>query len=91
MTNKVERIILESMIKKVAAGMGLFLLCRVVFYPISGPQEFPAKKPKTDYMSSFLLRNTKPLGLKEDQALKELLQQPSMFWAVRTGTQNILK
>jgi hypothetical protein len=79
------------MTKKAAVGIGLFLLCRVVFYPLSSPQEFPAKKPKTDYMSSFLLRNTKPLGLKEDQALKDLLQQPSMFWAVRTGTQHILK
>ncbi|MFZ2053198.1 MAG: hypothetical protein WAU81_03275 [Candidatus Aminicenantales bacterium] len=54
------------------------------------PQEYPAKKPKYDYMSSFFSRNTKPLGLKEDLAVKKLLKQPAIKWAVRTGQRNIL-
>jgi hypothetical protein len=54
------------------------------------PQEYPAKKQKNDYMSSFFSRNTKPLGLKEDLAVKKLLKQPAIKWAVRTGQKNIL-
>ncbi len=54
------------------------------------PQEYPVKKPKYDYMSSFFSRNTKPLGLKEDLAVKRLLRQPAIKWAVRAGQRNIL-
>lgn len=54
------------------------------------PQEIPAKKPKYDYMSSFFSRNTRPLGLKEDLALKKLLGQKSITWALRTGIRHIL-
>jgi hypothetical protein len=54
------------------------------------PQEYPAEKPKYDYMSTFFSRNTKPLGLKEDLAVKKLLRQPPIKWAVRTGQRNIL-
>lgn len=48
------------------------------------------KKPKYDYMSTFLSRNTKPLGLKEDLALKKFLKQPSIKWAIRAGERHIL-
>ncbi len=54
------------------------------------PQDYPAQKPKYDYMSSFFSRNTKPLGLKEDLAVRELLKQPAIKWAIRTGQRNIL-
>jgi len=54
------------------------------------PQEFPAKKPRYDYMSSFFSRNTKPLGLKEDLALKKLLKQKGINWAIRTEIRHIL-
>ncbi len=54
------------------------------------PQEYPSERPKYDYMSSFFSRNTKPLGLKEDLAVKQLLEQPAIKWAVRTGQSNIL-
>lgn len=53
------------------------------------PQEFQTQKPK-DYMTSFFSRDTRPLGLKEDQALKELLREPAAKWAVRMGTRHIL-
>lgn len=48
------------------------------------------KKPKYDYMSTFLSRNTKPLGLKEDQALKRFLKQSTLKWAIRAGERHIL-
>ncbi|MEW5900783.1 MAG: hypothetical protein AB1715_04915 [Acidobacteriota bacterium] len=58
--------------------------------PLTSPQEYLAQKPKPDYMSSFFSRNTRPLGLREDLALKELLKQPGVKWAVRTGMRHIL-
>jgi len=56
---------------------------------VPAPQEFQSPKPK-DYMSSFFSRDTKPLGLKEDQALQKLLREPAIKWACRTGTRHIL-
>ena len=56
----------------------------------SSPQEIPVKKPKYDYMSTFLSRSTNPLGLKEDLMLKKLLQQARVKWAVRAGSRHIL-
>lgn len=55
----------------------------------SDPQEYPVQKPKYDYMSSFLSRNTKPLGLKEDIALRKRLRQANIKWAIRAGTRHI--
>jgi hypothetical protein len=52
-------------------------------------QDVPSKKPKDDYMSKFL-RNTSPLGLKEDLLLKRLLKQSNIKWAVRSGKRHIL-
>lgn len=49
-----------------------------------------SKKPKYDYMSTFLSRNTKPLGLKEDPTLKKFLKQPTIKWAIRAGGRHIL-
>jgi hypothetical protein len=54
------------------------------------PQEYPVKKPRSDYMSSILGRNTKPLGLKEDLAVRRLLREPAAKWAVRAGLKHIL-
>jgi hypothetical protein len=54
------------------------------------PQERPAKKPKWDYMSNFLSRNTAPLGLKENPLLKKMLRQSRTKWAIRSGFRHIL-
>ena len=54
------------------------------------PQNVPVEKPKYDYMSTLLSRDTKPLGLKEDLALKKLMKQPSIKWAIRAGKRHIL-
>jgi hypothetical protein len=48
------------------------------------------QKPKYDYMSNFYSRSTQPLGLKEDPALKRLLNQGSVKWALRAGARQIL-
>jgi hypothetical protein len=48
------------------------------------------QKPKHDYMSTFLSRDTEPLGLKENVALKRFLEQPSIKWAIRSGKKHIL-
>jgi hypothetical protein len=55
-----------------------------------GQQTEPAKKPAYDYMSTFLMRNTKPLGLKANEALDRLLKQPSINWAIRAAARHIL-
>lgn len=55
-----------------------------------GEQDYPPPKPKYDYMSTFLSRNSKPLGFKEDLALKNLMRQPSIKWAIRAGARHVL-
>ncbi len=68
----------------------LILLFPVLPAATPTPQEIPAKKPKSDYMSTLLSRNTNPLGLREDQMTKKLLQQGRVKWAVRAGARHIL-
>lgn len=61
------------------------------FFPIK-PKADPQtpKKPKYDYMSTFLSRDTEPLGLRENIALKKFLEQPSIKWAIRSSKKHIL-
>jgi hypothetical protein len=62
-----------------------------VFFPkIPNVNPQTSKKPKYDYMSTFLSRDTEPLGLRENIALKNFLEQPSFKWAVRAGKKHIL-
>lgn len=59
--------------------------------PASGqtpPQE--VQKPRLDYMSTFLSRDTTPLGLKEDQEIRQLLKESRAKWMVRAGLRSIL-
>ena len=46
--------------------------------------------PKYDYMSTFRARSTRPLGLKEDPALKKMLDQGAVRWAIRSGFRQVL-
>lgn len=89
------------MVKRYLVAMGVIVLTLSVgssilpqtkppSEPPLPPQEYPAEKAKYDYMSSFFSRNTKPLGLKEDRAVRQLLRQPATKWAVRAGRSNIL-
>ena len=61
-------------------------------YAENGGDENPqsTQKQKFDYMSSILSRNTKPLGLKENVSLRKWLNQPSIIWAMRSGSRHIL-
>lgn len=54
------------------------------------PQNVQDKKPKYDYMSTFLNRSTNPLGLKIDPELEKLLKQPGIKWAIRAGSKHVL-
>lgn len=56
----------------------------------SGQDAQDTKKQKYDYMSTFLSRDTNPLGLKENVALKKLLGQSSIKWAIRSSRRHIL-
>jgi len=102
LTIKVERFIFKTVKRKVWVVVLLFLLLAFFYKSLAlkelsfstnsaaEPQNTPAKKPNYDYMSTFLSRNTNPLGLKEDLALKKLLKQSSAKWAVRAGKRHIL-
>lgn len=79
----------------------LFLLSVFILSSFTGIKENPlsqtseespqtVKKGEYDYMSTFLSRNTKPLGLKENKALKKFLNQSNIKWAVRSGEKHIL-
>jgi len=48
------------------------------------------KKTTEGYMETVLSRNTKPLGLKENVVLRNLLKQPAIKWAIRAGIRHIL-
>ncbi len=54
----------------------------------AAPQE--VQKPKNDYMSGFLSRSTQPLGLKENPAMKVMLAQGPVRWALRVGLRHVL-
>lgn len=52
------------------------------------PREY--QKPSNDYMNGFLSRSTHPLGLKDDPAVRRMLNQGPMAWAVRSGSRHVL-
>ena len=55
------------------------------------PQETQEKKPQDDYMSRFLARNAKRLGLKIDLTLQKLMDQSTIKWAFRAEERFILQ
>ena len=57
--------------------------------PAQEPPPQDVQKPNYDYMSTFF-RSTRPLGLKEDPAVRRMLGQGSVPWAIRAGTRHIL-
>jgi len=58
--------------------------------PAQEPPPQDVQKPNYDYMSTFLSRSTRPLGLREDPAVRRMLGQGSVPWAIRAGTRHIL-
>lgn len=70
--------------------MCVFLLSAGRTQEETPPQDIPVQKPKYDYLSTFLSRSTRPLGFKEDQAIRKLIRQPASKWAARAGVRHIL-
>jgi hypothetical protein len=60
-----------------------------LFSKVNAEPQTP-QKPRYDYMSTFLSRDTEPLGLRENVTLKRFLEQPSIKWAIRSGKKHIL-
>jgi hypothetical protein len=58
---------------------------------LQAQETVPTQKPTFDYMSTYLSRNTKPLGLEEDKEIKELKQQPAIKWAIRANIRHSLQ
>ena len=54
------------------------------------PPPREVQKPAYDYMSTFLSRSTHPLGIKEDPAVRRMLGQGSVPWAIRAGSRHVL-
>lgn len=82
--------------KKKASSFFIYLLIALIIFHLSGlagrlsSQEYPSKKQISDYLSSFLARSTQPLGLKENQKLRQLLYQAQIKWAIRASVRHIL-
>jgi len=50
----------------------------------------PIRPPDTSYMSQWLNRNTRPLGLQEDSRYARLAEQPRIIWAIRASGRHVL-
>jgi len=70
--------------------LGGFLLVRSQDAPSGGDGQ-PIRRPDTSYMSQWLNRNTKPLGLQEDRRYARLIGQPRISWAIRASVRHILE
>ncbi len=53
-------------------------------------QGYTSGKTTEDYLQNVLSRDTKPLGLKENVVLRNLLRQPAIKWAIRAGIRHSL-
>ncbi len=54
----------------------------------ANPQQI--QKPTYDYMSQYLSRSTRPLGLNLDPLAREILGQKAAKWAIRAGVRHAL-
>ncbi len=70
--------------------LGLFIFQLINLRGKLSSQEYPSKKQISDYFSSFLSRSTQPLGLKEDQKIRQLLYQAPAKWVIRASSKHIL-
>jgi hypothetical protein len=56
----------------------------------SGQDNQPIRRPPTDYMSTWMNQNTRPLGLRENRKYARLINQPRINWAIRASARHIL-
>jgi hypothetical protein len=54
------------------------------------PPPREVQKPTYDYMSGLLSRSTNPLGLKDNPAVRRMLGQGPVAWALRSGSRHVL-
>ena len=73
-----------------AAFLILFLAAGLRPQTMSPGLQDPARKPPADYMDTFLSRNTRALGLKENKVLTRLMKQPAVAWAIRSAGRHLL-
>jgi hypothetical protein len=76
-----------------AAAFLLLILSAGITSALNSPQASSkpqVKKPRYDYMSNLLRRDTKPLGLTENPTLKKYMSQPSIKWVIRSAKKHIL-
>ncbi len=73
-----------------AAAVILFLAAGSSSQSVNPGLQDPTRKPPTDYMDTFLSRNTRALGLRENKVLTRLMKQPSISWAIRSAGRHVL-
>ncbi len=73
-----------------AAFVVLFLAVGSAPQAVNPGLQDPARKPPADYMETFLSRNTRALGLKENKLITRLMKQPSIDWAIRSAGRHVL-
>ena len=78
-----------------ASGLLLLAGLAAVLRPAPASRELQAppqetQKPNYDYMNTFRSRSTRPLGLTEDPAMKRMLDQGAVRWAVRAGARQVM-
>jgi hypothetical protein len=56
----------------------------------SAQEGYSTNKTTEDYMETVLSRDTKPLGLKENVAVRNLLSQSAVKWAIRCRLRHAL-
>jgi hypothetical protein len=78
--------------KRLSAGLVLWLVLAAGSRPqtINPGLQDPARKPPAGYMDTFLSRNTRALGLRENKLVTRLMKQPSIAWAIRSAGRHIL-
>lgn len=79
-------------VKRLGWAVVLFLVLAAGSKPqaINPGLQDPARKPPPDYMDTFLSRNTRALGLKENKVLTRLMKQTSIAWAIRSTGRHVL-
>lgn len=75
---------------KILSLIALLLLASSILTGVHGAGRQTEKKPRQEYMTKLLSRDTKPLGLRENKTLRKLLDQPHIKWVIRSEHKHVL-
>jgi hypothetical protein len=80
---------------RIAGGRAVFLwlglaALSAAALSLPSPQDDAQIRPRSDYMSSILSRNTKAIGLIADPTLQKMMSQTGRKWAIRSSARHIL-